>query len=233
VELPDVVSREDWLAARLELLAREKEATRARDDLNAARRGLPMVEIDKEYAFRGPEGKARLVELFASRTQLIVYHFMWLQESDQGCPSCSFLVDGIGELAHLHACDTSLVLVSRAPIESIELFRCRMGWTVPWYSSCGSDFNYDFNVTADDTRAAVSYNYKDRATLERDGIGHWGRNGQDGPGASVFLREGERVFHTYSAFGRGLDPLLGTYTLLDLTPLGRQRYVNEFPHRDR
>jgi len=126
VELPDVVSREDWLAARLELLAREKEATRARDELNAARRGLPMVEIDKEYAFRGPEGKARLVELFASRTQLIVYHFMWLHESDQGCPSCAFLVDGIGELAHLHACDTSLVLVSRAPIESIERFRA--GW---------------------------------------------------------------------------------------------------------
>jgi predicted dithiol-disulfide oxidoreductase (DUF899 family) len=233
VEHPHVVSREDWLAARIELLAQEKEATRARDALNAARRGLPIVEIDKEYVFRGPEGEARLIDLFASRAQLIVYHFMWLHDSDQGCPSCSFLVDGVGELAHLHACDTSLVLVSRAPLASIERFRGRMGWRVPWYSSLGSDFNYDFHATADDTVAPVSYNYKDRATLEREGIGHWGHNGQDGPGASVFLRDGERVFHSYSSFGRGLDLLLGTYNYLDLTPLGRQRYVNEFLYRDR
>ncbi|HEX6873770.1 MAG TPA: DUF899 domain-containing protein [Micromonosporaceae bacterium] len=230
VQNPPIVSRAQWLSERLALLAEEKALTVARDALNARRRRMPMVEIDKSYVFTGPDGEARLVDLFDGRRQLVVYHFMWMAEPDQGCPSCSLLTDNIGHLAHLHAVDTSLVLVSRAPIDSIERFRHRMGWTIPWFSSFGSDFNYDFHVTNDDTVAPVQYNYKDRATLEAEGIGFFATG--DSHGLSVFLRDGDRVFHTYSSYGRGLDLLLGTYNYLDLTPLGRQRYVNEFPHHD-
>jgi predicted dithiol-disulfide oxidoreductase (DUF899 family) len=233
VDLPQIVSRDAWLAARKELLTKEKESSRARDSLNAQRQALPMVEIDKEYVFEGSGGQARLIDLFDGRRQLIVYHFMWLFESDEGCPSCSFVVDNIGNLAHLHACETSLVLVSRAPFASIERFRQRMGWTVPWYSSYGGDFNYDFHVTSDESVAPVEYNYKDKATLEQEGLGFYANRGQDGQGVSVFLRNGDRVFHTYSTYGRGPDLVLGTYNYLDLTPLGRQRYVTEFPHHDR
>jgi predicted dithiol-disulfide oxidoreductase (DUF899 family) len=149
---------------------------------------------------------------------------------DQGCPTCSFLVDSIGGLAHLHACETTLALVSRAPIASIERFRERMGWAVPWYSSYGSDFNYDFHVSFDENIAPLEYNYKDKETVAREAP--YIRSGTDGPGVSVFLREGDRVFHTYSAYERGLDILLGTYRWLELTPLGRQRHVTEFPYHD-
>jgi predicted dithiol-disulfide oxidoreductase (DUF899 family) len=233
VELPQVVSRDEWLVARTELLAKEKELTRAQDVLNAERRALPMVPIDKEYVFEGSDGKARLLDIFDGRRQLIVYHFMWLDETDQGCPSCSLLVDNIGNLAHLHGCDTTLVLVSRAPIASIERFRHRMAWTVPWFSSYGSDFNYDFHVSTDEAIAPAEYNYMDKATLERRGIGFWVNPGQDGPGVSVFLRDGDRIFHTYSTYARGAESMIGTYSYLDLTPLGRQRHVSEFPHHDR
>ncbi len=146
---------------------------------------------------------------------------------DQGCPTCSFLADSIGHLSHLHACDTTLVLVSRAPIASIERFKKRMGWQVPWYSSYGSDFNYDFHVSFDEGKAPLEYNYKDKETLEREAP--YIRSGTDGPGVSVFLRDADRVFHTYSAYERGLDSLLGTYRWLELAPLGRQRHVTEFP----
>lgn len=232
MEQPPIVSREEWLAARLDLLAREKEITRARDEVNAARRALPRVEITKDYTFTGPAGPVALGDLFEGRRQLIVYHFMWRFDLGQGCPTCSFVIDSVGDLAHLHACDTTLALVSRAPIEDIEPFRQRMGWSMPWYSSYGGDFNYDFHVTADDSRGQVEYNYKDKPTLEREGIGFWVVNGQDGAGASVFLRDGERIFHTYSTFGRGTDLLIGTYNYLDLTPLGRQRMAYEFPYHD-
>jgi predicted dithiol-disulfide oxidoreductase (DUF899 family) len=231
-----VVSREEWLAARQELLGQEKEATRAKDAVDARRRALPVVEVDKDYVFAGPDGPASLAGLFGGRRQLIVYHFMWrhaesgFPDEDQGCPTCSFLVDGIGELSHLHSCDTTLVLVSRAPLASIERFRQRMGWPVPWYSSYGSDFNYDFHVSFDETIAPLEYNYKDQAALARDVP--YIRSRADAHGISVFLREGDRVFHSYSAYGRGVDQLLGTYNYLDLTPLGRQRYVTEFPYHD-
>jgi predicted dithiol-disulfide oxidoreductase (DUF899 family) len=233
MERPEVVSRDEWLAARKELLVKEKELTRARDALSAERRALPMVLIDKEYVFEGPDGKAGLVDLFDGRRQLIVQHFMWLDETDEGCPSCSLQADNIGDLAHLHACDTTLVLVSRAPLSSIERFRQRMGWTVPWFSSHGSDFNYDFHVSTDETVAAPEFNYMDKATLESKGIDFWVKPGQDGPGLSVFRRDGDRVFHTYSTFARGAELMLGTYNYLDLTPLGRVRHVSEFPHHDR
>jgi len=231
VNLPQVVSREEWLVARKELLAKEKEATQVYDAVNAHRRELPMVRVDKDYVFDGPAGKARLLDMFEGRPQLIVYHFMWLDEPDVGCPSCSLVVDNMGHLSHLHATNTSLVLVSRAPLAKIEPFKARMGWTVPWYSSDGTDFNYDFHVTNDEAVAPIEYNYKDRAALDvHDGLRFYLSG--DGQGASVFLRDGDSVFHTYSTYGRGAEALLGTYHYLDLTPLGRQKYVNEFLHHD-
>jgi predicted dithiol-disulfide oxidoreductase (DUF899 family) len=220
VSLPQVVSREDWLAARKALLVKEKAATRARDALAAERRALPMVRIDKEYVFEGPDGKATLLDLFDGRRQLIVYHFMFGPDWDEGCPSCSMLVDSLGHLAHLHARDTTLVAVSRAPLAMIEPFRARMGWTVPWFSSFGSDFNYDFHVTQDESVAPVEYNYRDKAELERAGQ-TWATQGEL-PGLSVFLRDGDAVHHAYSNYGRGGDHLIAPYNWLDLTPLGRQ-----------
>ncbi len=216
---PRVVSREEWVAARKALLAREKEFTRQRDALNAERRRLPMVRIEKEYEFEGPEGRVRLVDLFGGRHQLIVYHFMFDPGWTQGCSGCSHMADNMPLLAHLHARDTSLVLVSRSPLARIEPFRRRMGWTLPWYSSFGSDFNYDFHVTSDETVAPVEYNYQDQATLERNGETYHLKGEQHG--LSVFLRDGDRVFHTYSTYGRGVDPLMATYQYLDLTPFGR------------
>ena len=202
---PPVVSREEWLVARQELLIKEKEATRARDRLNAERRRLPMVKIEKEYFFEGPNGRASLLDLFEGRRQLIIYHFMFGSDWDEGCQVCSFLADNIGHLAHLHARDTSLVLVSRAPSAKIEPFKTRMGWSIPWVSSYGSDFNADLSATADDD-------------------GEYG-------GVSVFLREGEDIFHTYMTTDRGNDILHGTYNYLDLTPLGRQENWEEPPGR--
>jgi predicted dithiol-disulfide oxidoreductase (DUF899 family) len=204
--MQQVVTSEEWLTARRRLLAQEKAVTQARDAVAAARRALPMVAIDKEYALTGPAGQVGLADLFEGRRQLIVHHFMWRFDTDDGCPSCSVIADSVGHLAHLHAADTTLVAVSRAPLASIERFRQRMGWTVPWYSSHGSDFNTDFHVTAD---------------------------GEDRAGLSVFLREGDRVFHTYSTYARGIEPVLSPYNYLDLTPLGRQLQINEFPHHDR
>ncbi|HUP00967.1 MAG TPA: DUF899 domain-containing protein [Gemmatimonadota bacterium] len=211
-DLPQVVSQDEWLATRKEFLAREKEFTRQRDALNAERRRLPMVKIDKDYAFEGPDGKASLLDLFEGHRQLIVYHFMFDPSWDEGCPSCSLLVDNIGHLSHLHARDTSLVVISRAPIDKIEAYKARMDWKFPWYSSFGSDFNYDFHVTIDASVVPAEYNY---ASLDDDWTG-------EVPGISVFLREGTNVFHTYSSYARGGDLLLGTYNYLDLTPLGRQ-----------
>jgi predicted dithiol-disulfide oxidoreductase (DUF899 family) len=233
---PRVVSRDEWLAARRELLAKEKAATHARDELSASRRALPMVEIDKKYLFIGPDGEVSLADLFEGRRQLIAYHFMWRHAEsgfpgqDQGCPTCSFVVDSIGHPSHLHYCGTTLALVSRAPLASIERFRQRMGWPLPWYSSYGSDFNYDFHTSLDEDIAPLEYNYMDKATLQR--TAPFIRSGTDAFGASVFLREGDRVFHACSAYGRGVDQLMNTYNWLDLTPLGRQRHGTEFQYHD-
>lgn len=199
MSLPEIVPREQWHAAREELLAKEKAATRARDALNAERRRLPMVEIDQEYVFEGGDGKATLPDLFEGRPQLVIYHFMFAPEWDAGCRSCSGFLDQIGHLAHLKVRGTTFAAVSRAPYTKILPFKARMGWTVPWYSSYGTDFNRDFEVT-----------------LERAG------ESVERPGISCFLRDGERVFHTYSTYERGLDGLGSTTSLLDLTALGRQ-----------
>jgi predicted dithiol-disulfide oxidoreductase (DUF899 family) len=230
MDSPRIASRDEWLVARKALLAKEKELTRQRDALNAERRILPMVEIDKDYVFEGPDGKASLLDLFEGRRQLIIYHFMFHRDRGEGCVGCSFLVDNIGRLEHLHARDTSLVLVSRAPLAEIEPFKARMGWTVPWFSSFGSEFNYDFHATTDEAVAPVEYNYMDKAELERLGQTYHVKGEQ--PGASVFLRDGDRVYHTYSAYGRGLDLLDGTYNWLDLTPFGRGEGWGGMPDLD-
>ena len=227
---PEIVSRDEWLTARKALLAKEKAFTRERDELAAERRRLPMVEVEEDYRFGGKHGEATLLDLFEGRDQLLVYHFMWLADEHQGCPSCSFLGDNIGHLSHLHARNTTLVLVSRGPIDELLAYRDRMGWTVPWYSSLGSSFNYDFHVTIDPGVAPVEYNFKNQAELEADNIAWRDWSGEQ-PGTSAFLRHGDQVFHTYSSYARGGDLLIGTYNWLDLTARGRQEDFEEPPGR--
>ncbi len=224
---PRIVSRDQWLVERKKHLVREKELTRQLDRLRAERRRLPMVKIDKDYVFEGLSGKMRLLDLFEGSRHLIIYHFMFDPGRDEGCPGCSFIVDNIGHLAHLHARDTTLVLVSRAPLAKIEPFRKRMGWTIPWYSSFGSDFNFDFHVTLDEAVAPVEYNYQSKTELELKGESHFTQ--AESPGLSVFLRDSDSIFHTYSAYVRGLELLDGTYNHLDLTPFGRQEDWEDSP----
>lgn len=213
---PTIVSRDEWTAARKRLLAKEKEFNRQRDALSAERRSLPMEEVTRKYVFHGPEGRRTLAELFDGKRQLLVYHFMFGPDDEEGCPACSLVADNFASgLVHLAARDTAFVVVSRAPLEKIERFKKRMGWTFPWLSSFGNDFNYDFGVTLDDGHAV--YNYAPASTQPAV----YPREGER-EGLSVFLRNGDRLFHTYSTYQRGLDPFLNTYNFLDLTPLGRQ-----------
>jgi predicted dithiol-disulfide oxidoreductase (DUF899 family) len=231
--LPAVVSREEWLAARRDLLVQEKEVTRARDRLNAERRRLPMVRIDKPYAFAGPDGSVSLLDLFEGRQQLVMHHFMFDPDWDEGCPSCSSAADGIGRLRQLHVRNTTLVAVSRAPYPKLAAFRERMGWTFPWYSSYGSDFNYDFHATLDDRVAPVLLHFRTEEELTRKGVpwtgGPWTADmrGAELPGISTFLRVGDEVFHTYSTYGRGIEEFHNGYQYLDLTVLGRQEAWEE------
>lgn len=222
--LPKVVSKDEWVAARMDLLAKEKELTRRRDALNTERRNLPMVEMEKDYVFDGPDGKVRLVDLFEGRRQLIVQHFMFDPEWEDGCPSCTAGADEVSEglLNHLHARDTTFAAISRAPLDKIETYKAKRGWSFPWYSSFGTEFNYDFHVTLDPAVAPVEYNFRDMAELEAAGAGWMGEGSSEQPGYSVFLRVGEDVFHTYSMYARGAEQLGGSYYFLDLTALGRQ-----------
>ncbi|ALC81202.1 MULTISPECIES: DUF899 domain-containing protein [Bacillus] len=231
LQLPNVVSRDEWLVARKELLAKEKEFTKARDSLNAERRRLPMVEIDKDYVLGGPNGKTRLLDLFEGRPQLIVHHFMFAPDWEAGCPACSLAADNIGHLAHLHARNTSLALVSRAPLSKLQRYKERMGWNIPWYSSYGSDFNYDFHVTLDESVAPIEYNYLTKDELVQKGVPIDSGQSMEVPGVSTFLRDGERIFHTYTTYARGTDPLLGIFNYLDLTALGRQEDWEQPPGR--
>ena len=224
MSLPHVVTRDEWLVARKELLAREKELTRARDALNAERRRLPMVRVDRDYVFEGPDGRASLLDLFDGRRQLIVRHFMFDPSWEDGCPSCSAGADEIspGLLGHLHVRDTSMVVVARAPLARIESYRARRGWTFPWFSSYGSDFNYDFQVTLDESVAPIMYNYRTRVELAQAGLSVEDGQSIEMPGQSCFLRDGDSVFHTYSSYARGAEMIGGSYYYLDLTALGRQ-----------
>ena len=210
-----VVAAEEWLAARKELLAKEKEFTRLRDQVSALRRELPWEAVTREYVFEGPDGRQTLPQLFAGRSQLIVYHFMFAPDWDAGCPHCSHWADNFnGGIVHLNQRDVTMIAVSRAPYARLAAYHKRMGWSFKWVSSLGSDFNFDYRVSftpreLEARRAFYNYVWQDPGVAEREGV-------------SVFFKdEQERVFHTYSAFARGIDLLNTDYNLLDLTPRGR------------
>lgn len=209
--IPEIVSRDAWLAANAKQMEKEKAHTRARDALNAERRRLPMYRIDKDYAFNGPDGAATLLDLFAGRRQLILYHFMFGPNADEGCDGCSMVVDNMGHPAHLHARDINLVLVSRAPLAKIEPFKKRMGWDLPWYSSFNDDFNIDFGV-GPETPQTGQY--------------------QDGEmfGVSVFLRDDEdNIYRTYFTQHRGVEYLGSSFSYMDIAPYGRQEDWEDAP----
>jgi predicted dithiol-disulfide oxidoreductase (DUF899 family) len=228
--LPKIASRNEWLAARTDLLAREKDLTRRRDALNIERRNLPMVEVEKDYVFDGPDGKVRLGDIFEGRAQLIIYHFMFAPEWDEGCPSCTAGTNEMsqGLLDHLHTRDTTYAMVSRAPLEKLERWKAKHGWDLPWYSSFGTDFNYDFGVTVDESVAPAQYNYRTKAEFEAMGSEIFDSDQPiEMPGRSCFLQVDGRVFHTYSQYARGLESTGGSYYFLDLTALGRQEEWEE------
>jgi predicted dithiol-disulfide oxidoreductase (DUF899 family) len=232
-------TREEWLAARVELLEAEKALTRQGDELARRRRELPWVRIDKQYRFETDEGSASLVDLFRGRSQLLVYHFMFGPDYTAGCPACSSIADGFNGFAiHLANHDVMLWAVSRAPLQKLQAYKRRMGWSFPWASSFGSDFNYDFNtsVTKEQQRSGmVEYNFREndvRPSLEAgkqgalaefaQGAGtDWETFTREAPGMSAFALEDEVVYHTYSAYARGLDGLWGMYQWLDRAPRGR------------
>jgi predicted dithiol-disulfide oxidoreductase (DUF899 family) len=212
---PRVVSRDQWVAERKALLAREKELTRLRDGIARERRALPWVRIDKDYVFEAPQGPRTLAELFDGRRQLLVQHFMLAPGWEQGCPSCSFMADHAdGMTVHLAHRGVTFVAISRAPLNEIERFRQRMGWQFTWVSSNGTDFNYDFRVSftpAEVTRGNLDYNY-----------GEWPLSSEEWPGISAFYKnDAGDIFHTYSTYGRGVEVMMGTYNMLDLMPKGR------------
>lgn len=221
--LPEIASPEEWRAARVALLEEEKAMTKARDELNRKRRELPMVKVEADYRFTGPDGEATLLDLFEGRLQLIVGHFMFDPEWTDGCPSCTAgaeeMSDGLRD--HLATRDTTLAYVSRAPIEKIEDYKARKGWTFPWYSSFGSRFNYDFQATIDAAEGAEEYNYRTLDEWAAKDPAWEGWSGEQ-PGSSCFLRVGDDVFHTYSQYGRGAEWTGGSYAFLDMTALGRQ-----------
>lgn len=218
---PQVVSRSEWLVARKALLVKEKESTRQRDALSAERRKLPMVKVEKEYVFDGPNGRTDLRSLFGSHSQLLIYHFMFDPSWEEGCKSCSFFADNFpGSLAHFAARNTAFAVISRAPLPKLDAFKKRMGWTFPWFSSFNNSFNHDFQVTLDEAEGGDEYNYEKAATLKHAGK-IWVEKGEL-PGLSVFIRGDDDVFHTYSTYQRGLDSFINTYNYLDMRPLGRQ-----------
>jgi len=232
VSLPEIASREEWLAARRSLLEKEKELTRHTDAVNTARRQLPMVTVEKEYRFEAPGGAATLLDLFKGRRQLAVYHFMFGPDAETGCRGCTALMDEIspGVLAHLRTRDTAFAVVSRAPLEKLEAYKAERGWTFDWYSSNGNDFNYDFGVTLDASVAPLLVNFRDAGELpgSKDA---WALDPDNHPteisGLSFFLRDGSNAYYTYSAYRRGTERLIGAYSILDLSPLGRQENWEE------
>ena len=227
---PPIAPYEEWLAARKELLTREKEVTRARDAVAAARRRLPMVKVDKDYVFTGPDGQVSLLDLFEGRRQLIVYHFMFDPRWDAGCGGCTGYVNAIGDLSALPKNDTSFVLVSRAPLAKLEAYKASKGWTLPWYSSYGTDFNYDFHVTLDPSVAPIMHNYRSADELEKMGTPIAADDGpSETPGTSVFFRIDDDIYHTYSTFARGGEWLVDSSSLLDITPYGRQEDWEDSP----
>jgi predicted dithiol-disulfide oxidoreductase (DUF899 family) len=224
---PRVVSKTEWRQARVAHLAREKELTKELDRLRAERRRLPMVKVEAGYVFDGPEGRRSLLELFAGRRQLVVYHFMFDPSWDKGCMGCTGYVDALGDLSMLNERDTTFAVISRAPLAKLEAYKALKGWSIAWYSSFGSDFNYDFHVTLDEKVAPVEYNFRSKAEMEARKVPN-GSSGEE-HGLSVFFRIDEDVFHSYSAYARGTEGLTDAYSLLDTTPYGRQESFEDSP----
>ncbi len=230
-------TREEWLAARLELLEAEKDLTRRSDELARRRQELPWVRIDKEYRFDTEEGTATLADLFRGRSQLLIYHFMFGPDYTAGCPSCSAIADGFnGSVVHLANHDVTLCAVSRAPLAKLQEYKRRMGWSFPWASSFGSDFNYDFHVAHTEKEwqsGAVEYNFREVDLRPPEGESRsfdewasivgtdWPTYRREGPGMSAFALEDGIVYHTYSAYERGIDAVWGMYPWLDRAPRGR------------
>lgn len=229
---PKVASREEWLAGRLALLEHEKELTRMKDRVNAERRRLPMVRLDKSYTFDAAEGKVTLADLFAGSRQLIVYHFMFDPKWDEGCTGCTGYVDALGDLSMLAERETAFVLVSRAPLAKLDRYKSERGWSHRWVSSHGSDFNYDFHATTNPAIAPIEYNY--RKGEESGANTEPGAENNEQHGMSVFFRlpnsaGRDEVFHTYSAYARGVESITDSYALLDVTPYGRQEDFEDSP----
>ncbi|POR32993.1 Uncharacterized protein TPAR_06816 [Tolypocladium paradoxum] len=215
-----VVSRDEWLLARKALLEKEKELTSINDALSAERRALPMVKVDKPYVFKSQtNSNVTLEDLFGGKDQLIVYHFMFAPESEEGCRGCAHIGEALPDVRHMRFKNTNLVCISRAPPEKLEAFKALNGWTWPWYSSQGSDFNYDFHATNDESVGPIELNFRTKEEMEA--LGKTWYSG-DVPGFSVFYKKGGDIFHTYSTFARGGDKFMPTLALLDMTPLGRQ-----------
>jgi predicted dithiol-disulfide oxidoreductase (DUF899 family) len=215
---PPIVSQDEWLAARVALLEKEKALTKAQDQLSAERRRLPMVKVDKNYTFDGPEGKVTLRDLFQGNRQLIVYHFMFGPDWEKGCPGCTSYVNALGDLSELSERDIRFVLISRAPLEKLEEYKAEKGWEQPWYSSYGSDFNYDFYASTDPEIVPPMHNFRrvDSGKGEVSAI-------------SVFFRIDDEIYHTYSSFARGVEYLTNSSALFDITPYGRQEDWEDSP----
>jgi predicted dithiol-disulfide oxidoreductase (DUF899 family) len=224
---PRTASREEWRAERVKLLGHEKRLTHQRDRINAQRRRLPMVKIEKDYRFQGPNGRVSLAHLFDGKRQLIVYHFMFDPTWEKGCPGCTGYVDSLGDLSMLRQRDTHFVLISRAPLPKLEAYKAERGWDLPWFSSHGSDFNYDYHVTLDEKAAPIEYNFKTKEELDAQSAPN-PRTGES-HGLSVFFRVDDEVFHTYSAYARGTEGITDAYSLLDTTPYGRQEDFEDSP----
>ncbi|MEL6224909.1 MAG: DUF899 domain-containing protein [Cyanobacteria bacterium J06627_8] len=225
---PPVVSREVWLKERKALLAEEKELTHQLDRVNAKRRRLPMVKLEKPYVFDGPKGKANLLDLFEGRRQLIVYHFMFDPSWEKGCMGCTGFVNALGDLSMLGDRNTTFALVSRAPLEKLERYKASQQWSWTWVSSFESDFNYDFHVSQDSAIAPIQYNYCNQAELgSRPGSAYLSKGEKHG--MSVFFCVEDQIFHTYSTYGRGVESLSDSYSLLDITPYGRQEDFEDSP----
>lgn len=221
---PPIASPAEWRKARIALLDHEKELTKHYDRVAAERRRLPMVKIEKTYSFDTPDGQRSLRDLFNGKRQLIVYHFMFGPDWQKGCPGCTWFGDALGDLSKLYERDTNFVMVSRAPLEKLLAYKAEHGWKQGWISSFGSDFNYDFHATLDDAISPREYNYRRAPDIDQPrpvtGEEH---------AISVFFRVGDDVFHTYSAFARGTEGLTDAFSLLDLTPYGRQQDFEDSP----
>jgi predicted dithiol-disulfide oxidoreductase (DUF899 family) len=225
---PPIVSRDQWLVQRKTLLSHEKELTKQYDRVNAERRRLPMVKIEKDYVFDGPEGKQNLKALFNGSRQLIIYHFMFDPTWDKGCPGCTDFVDALGDLSLLKKKDTAFVVISRAPLVKLDAYKAEKGWNIQWSSSLGNDFNYDFHVTLDEKVLPPEANFQNKAETEAK-KGHAVKMEGEQHGLSVLFQLDDDVFHTYSVYARGCESLSNAYRLLDQTPYGRQQDFEDSP----